>query len=263
MIGAIVGDIIGSPYEFKNIDPEFKDNFKLFLEHSRFTDDTVHTIALADAIMNSKDWIDTLHEYYDRYPDIGYGGMFIDWASNKKREAYNSWGNGAPMRVSSVPWLYDGYDVISGARKSARVTHNHMEGIKGAEALSTVIYLCLNGCDKLEIHNHIHLLYYNIPNIHKIHKEYQELLVSNRSLLCSCEKSVPQAIRCFLDAESFEESIRLAVSIGGDSDTVACMTGSIAEAYYGIPPEIEEQALSYLDKDLLKVVNQFKKQRLI
>jgi len=261
MIGAIIGDIIGSPYEFKNMNPEFKDNFKLFVDSSRFTDDTVHTIALADSIMNNKDWIDTLHEYYDRYPKIGYGGMFINWAKNKKRDPYNSWGNGSAMRVSSVAWLYDEYEVIDVARKSAIVTHNHLEGIKGAEAVAIVIYLSLNGCCKRTIQNHIELLYYNaIPTLKDIKIIYDNLLVTNKSRLCSCNSSVPPAIRCFLDADSFEGAIRLAVSIGGDSDTIACMTGSMAEAFYGIPEEIEKQALEHLDKDLLKIVNQFKEE---
>lgn len=261
MIGAIAGDIIGSPYEFYNMNSEFKDNFKLFIHDSRITDDSIHTIALADSIMNKKDWVDVLHEYYERYPKIGYGGMFIEWCEQKKREPYNSWGNGSAMRVSPVAWLYDGYDVINGARKSSRVTHNHIEGVKGAEAIATCIYLSLNGYPKSDIYNHITTLYYDvIPTIEHIHEEYAELLVSDRSMLCSCQKSVPQAIRCFLDGENFEECIRLAVSIGGDSDTIACMTGSIAEAFYGVPIYIHNMVYTYLDDKLLAVVEQFERE---
>jgi len=258
MIGAIAGDIIGSPYEFKNIDPTLKDNFKLFIDNSRFTDDTVLTIALADCIMNQKDWITTIHEYYERYSNCGFGGSFIPWAKDKQREPYNSFGNGSAMRVSPIAWLYEGYDVINGSRKSARVTHNHLEGIKGAEAIAICIYLSLSGYSKSDIHNHITTLYYDeIPTLESIPKLYDKYLLEERYMLYSCQGSVPQAIRCFLDGESFEDVIRLAVSIGGDSDTLACMAGGIAEAFYGIPNEIRDQVYNYLDSDLMKIVEQF------
>lgn len=255
MIGAIIGDIVGSPYEFHNINVK---NFPLFSHASRFTDDTVLTIALADCIMNEKDWIDTIHEYFERYIKCGFGGQFISWATNKCRDPYNSWGNGSAMRVSPIAWLYEGYDVMRMARKSARVTHSNIEGIKGAEAIAMCIYLAKKGWKKANIKAYVENCYYeHIPTLEEIEIIYDNYLMNNRSLLYSCQGSVPQAIRCFLEGKDFEDVIRTSVSIGGDSDTIACMAGSIAEAYYGVPDKFIIQALRHLDPELRDIVYQF------
>ena len=255
MIGAIIGDIVGSPYEFNNI---YVKNFPLFTHASRFTDDTVCTIALADAIMNEKDYVETLHEYYERYKNVGFGGMFIKWCESKDRKPYVSFGNGSAMRVSPVAWLFDTYDVINMARKSARVTHNHIEGIRGAEAIAVCIQLAKSNWRKEDITEAVQDLYYkHIPTLDEIEQQYNDLLVHDRKMLYSCQGSVPQAIRCFLDGDNFEDVIRTAVSIGGDSDTIACMAGSIAEAYYEIPEDLEIAALTYLDNDLKLIITQF------
>lgn len=256
MLGAIIGDIVGSPYEFNNIDTK---DFPLFSSRSRFTDDTIHTVALADSIINNKDWRKTIQRYYDMYPNIGYGGMFIKWAKNKKKEPYNSWGNGAAMRVSPVAWLCDERDILLNAKRSAEITHNHTEGIAGAQYLAKAIYMARNGRTKKSIKEVIEYYYY-IPTLKEIKILYKILLINNQSSLYSCQHSVPQAIRAFLNGNSFEDVLRIAVSMGGDSDTIACMAGSIAEAYYGIPKNIEKKAMTYLNKHLLKIVKQFKKE---
>ena len=255
MIGAIVGDVVGSVYEFHNVQEK---NFPMFMDSSRFTDDTVLTVALADCIINNKHWLHTIHEYYDRYPNCGWGGMFSRWAFEKNTAPYNSFGNGSAMRVSPVAWLYEKYKVIEMARRSANATHNHVEGLKGAEALSVAILLAKEGWSKDSIEGYLKDLYYHIPSLAEIEVVYTGWVINRNHLLYSCQGSVPQAIRCFLDGKDFEDVIRTAVSIGGDSDTIACMAGAIAEAHFGIPPDIEDKALSYLDNHLLSVVQQFK-----
>lgn len=259
MIGAIVGDVVGSPYEFHNISIK---NFELFSNASRFTDDTVLTIALADSIMNKKDWLNTIHDYALRYRKSGFGGMFLKWVKRKDRSPYNSFGNGSAMRVSSIPWLFDSLREVSIESKiSSEVTHNHPEGIKGAQAIAVCIYMAKLGFDKHFIKKEmLGAFYTNIPTPEETIKQYKDLKRNNKSMLYSCQCSVPQAIGCFLAGESFEDVIRTAVSIGGDSDTLAAMAGSIAEPFYGIPKHIEEQALDHLDKDLLKIVEQFKRE---
>ena len=258
MIGAIVGDIIGSPYEFNNIHTK---DFPLFSHASRATDDTILTIALADCIMNQKDWIDTLHEYHERYSNCGFGGMFNNWCNEKQRKPYYSCGNGSAMRVSPISWLYDSYDIVDVARKSAKVTHDHIEGIKGAEAIAVAISLAIKGWYKLDIFELIQDMYYpNIPKLNEIRSIYDNYMKNDRYLLYTCQGSVPMALRCFLSGKNFEDVIRIAVSIGGDSDTIACMAGSIAEAYHGIPKFIENKALEHLDDHLLSIVHQFKKE---
>lgn len=255
MLGAIAGDIIGSPYEFHNIDVK---NFPLFSHASRFTDDSILTIALADCIMNNKDWIDTLHDYYERYENCGFGGMFIYWAKEKIRTAYDSWGNGAPMRVSSVAWLYDESEALEKAKESARVTHNHPQAIKGAQAITKAIILARKGKSKNDIESYMNRYYEEIPSIDETLMMYYEWKQKDPKMVYSCDGSVPQAIRCFLDGKDFEDVVRIAISIGGDSDTLACIAGSIAEAFYGIPKEIEDKVLEHLDDHMLKIILQFK-----
>jgi len=251
MLGAITGDIIGSLYEFK---PVPRRNFKLFKKESHFTDDTVLTVALMDSLMNKKDWVDTIHEYYEKYKDGGFGGYFIKWCKEKSRVPYNSYGNGSAMRVSPVAWLYDTLDEVrKAARESAAVTHNHPEGIKGAEALASAIFLARTTKSKdlirWYIQDQFYFMGFTLPEIKKA-----TMLLPTKGPACSSAFSVPPAILCYLCATNFEETIRFAVNLGGDVDTVACMAGSIAEAHYGIPREIKYKTFGYLDGDLARTV---------
>ena len=250
MIGAIAGDIIGSVFEWNNIRTT---NFPLFSQNSRFTDDTVHTIALADSILNDIDYIDKLKEYTHAYPDRGYGGNFKRWAFSEDREPYNSWGNGSAMRVSPVGFAYSTLDdVLEKARESAEVTHNHSEGIKGAQATASCIFLARNGKTKDEIILFISDEFeYDLNfTLDEIRPEYE--------FDVSCQGSVPQAIKAFLESESYEQSIRLAISIGGDSDTIACINGGIAQAFYGgVPVEITREIPRFLDDNLNDIMIEF------
>lgn len=252
MIGAIVGDIVGSNYEFDNIKTK---DFELFDQDCIFTDDTVMTIAVAKAL---KLWnreggiekfknilIDVMHDYGTRYYDCGFGGHFLSWILKKSRKPYNSYGNGSAMRVSSVAWFATSLEETKIlAKASAEITHNHPEGIKGAEATAVAIYLARIGKNKEEIRKYIVENYYKIDfTLDDIRSAYE--------FDVSCQGSVPQAMQSFFESISFEDCIRNAVSIGGDSDTIAAIAGSIAEAYYGIDEDVKETALSYLDDFLL------------
>lgn len=250
MLGAIAGDIIGSIYEFDKKKPEY--NFQLFHKYSHFTDDTVLTVALADSILSETPYLDKVIEYYHLYPDAGYGGMFRRWAANSGRHPYNSYGNGSAMRVSPVGWAYNDINtVLQKAKESAEITHNHPEGIKGAQATASAIFLARQKTPISEIKEFI------IENFnYNLDFELEELREHYR-FNESCQGTVPQAIYTFLISESFEDSIRKAIYIGGDSDTVACINGSIAEAYYGIPNDIVEQIYKKLDDRLTQVTKQF------
>lgn len=250
MIGAIIGDIVGSRFEFDNIKTK---DFELFDRECDFTDDTVMTIAIGKALNNykggdfKKHLVKTMHEVGNRYPDCGYGGLFLDWMIHKDTEPYNSCGNGSAMRVSAVGWYVKSIEEAEElAKLTAEVTHNHPEGIKGAQAVAVAIYLARIGEDKEAIKKYIEDNYYALDfTLDEIRPTYDYEI--------TCQKSVPQAIKAFLEAESFEDTIRNAISIGGDSDTVAAIAGSIAEAYYEIDEEIKETALSYLDDYLLDI----------
>lgn len=256
MIGAIVGDIVGSRFEWDNRKSK---TFTLFTKNCFFTDDTVMTLAIAKALMMAKGNIEILAEKTimymrqlgNKYPDCGYGGHFLSWLFAAKPQPYNSYGNGSAMRVSPC-------GIIASSLEEARllslkvteVTHNHEEGIKGAEAVAVAIYLARNKASISEIEKYINEHYYNL----------QFSLADIRPDYCfdvSCQGSVPQAIKAFTESHDFEDAIRNAISIGGDSDTIAAITGSIAEAYYGVPPKIRETALTYLDSELLHIVEQF------
>jgi len=271
MLGAIAGDIIGSVYEFKNTNDY---NFLLFSENSKFTDDTILTIAQADSIINNKDWISTLHEYFDKYTNYGYGGGFQTWALNKSREPYNSYGNGSAMRISPIAWYYTktsltkkiNYDIeiiLDKAKQSAEVTHNHPEGIKGAQAIALCIFLSLYNWTKHEIKDFIETKYdYNLSKSLKqlTTTAYLKPIEKKKKIIykTSCQETIEQAICAFLLSEDFEDCIRKAIMVGGDSDTIACMAGSIAEAYYhGVPKYIEEEVYKRLDEHLLKILLQF------
>ena len=250
MIGAIAGDIIGSVYEHFSIKTT---NFELFHQASRFTDDTVLTIAVADCIMHRKDYTRTLKEYTRRYLNAGYGGHFYQWAFSESEEPYYSFGNGSAMRVSPVGFACnDLQTVLEEAERSAAVTHNHPEGIKGAQAVAAVVCLARNDYSKRKIKNYIVEQFgYNLDRtIEQIRPNYQ--------FDVTCQGSVPEAIIAFLEAENFEDAVRKAVSLGGDSDTIACMSGAMAQAYFGeVPYQIEEKARSMLPPDLLEVVDEF------
>jgi ADP-ribosylglycohydrolase len=251
MIGAIAGDIIGSVYEFTDVKPEY--DFPLFVDHSKFTDDTVLAVALADSIQNNIDYKTKMREYYSLYPHCSYGGNFHQWASRIIDTPYNSWGNGSAMRVSPIGWAYNDIEtVLNKAKESADITHNHPEGIKGAQATALAIYLSRIGTVKQEIKKEIEKRFnYNL------NLDVEDLRI-NYSFNESCQDTVPQAIFTFLISDNFEDSIRKAIYIGGDSDTLACINGSIAEAYYkGVPKEIRDRVFLKLDTYLTKVVKEF------
>uniref|UniRef100_A0A7V3E753 ADP-ribosylglycohydrolase family protein n=1 Tax=Ignavibacterium album TaxID=591197 RepID=A0A7V3E753_9BACT len=251
MLGAIAGDIIGSIYEFDDEKPDY--DFVLFTDQSHFTDDSILTIALADSILSNSDYKLNLYEYYHRYPQGGYGGMFHQWAKVKNSPTYNSYGNGSAMRVSPVAWAYNDLDtVLLKAKESAEVTHNHPEGIKGAQSTAAAIFLARTGKSKNEIKKFIEEEFNYFLDFEL--EDLREFYTFNET----CQKTVPQAIYTFLISENFEDSIRKAVYIGGDSDTLACINGSIAEAFYGIPDTIVRETISRLDVQLLKVVNEFR-----
>jgi ADP-ribosylglycohydrolase len=252
MLGAITGDIIGSIYEFDNIKTK---DFELFGPACRFTDDTVLTTAVAEWLVD--DGVGDLVEYFSKwYVRCGrhrsYGGMFERWINQWDREPYNSWGNGSAMRVSSVAWLAkDKAHALDLAKASAEVTHNHPEGIKGAQATALAIYLARQG----ENNNAIRQAITDFADygLSETVDEIREWYYFNES----CAKTVPQAIICTLEATDFEGAIRNAISIGGDSDTVAAITGSIAESMFGIPDEIRKKSRSYLTDEILHVLERF------
>lgn len=258
MIGAIVGDIVGSIYEFDNIKTK---DFELFTKRCEFTDDTVLTVAVAEALMKCSPFddaqfketlIDMFHKYGDMYPDVGYGGNYLYWVEHKNREPYNSCGNGSAMRVSPVGWYAkDLKECEKIAKLSAEITHNHPDGIAGAQAVAGAVFLARRGASKHEIGRYIGKYYKLSQTLDEIRPTYEYEIVN--------AKTVPQAFTCFYEAKDFEDTIRNAISIGGDSDTVAAIAGSIAEAYFGIPEDIKHTALSYLDDYLLDRVEEFGK----
>jgi ADP-ribosylglycohydrolase len=250
MIGAIAGDIIGSVYERHNIKIA---DFPLFNPSSTFTDDTVLTVAIADAILSGSGYAGKLKEYYRRYPERGYGPGFRRWAASERTTPYNSSGNGSAMRVSPVGVAFDTLEeVLREAKRSAEVTHNHPEGIKGAQAIGSAVFLARKGASKEEIKTYVReTFHYNL-------NETVDSMRIDYSFDMTCEGSVPQAVTAFLESEGYEDAIRKAISIGGDSDTIACMAGGIAEAFYrGVPRDIADFALSRLDDALREVIALF------
>lgn len=258
MLGAIIGDIVGSIYEIDNIKTK---EFELFSKKGYFTDDSVMTCAISKACCEySKDkniehFKDKCIKYMQKlgraHINAGYGGAFIRWLISPNPKPYNSWGNGSAMRVSPIGWTAESLEEAETlAEVSASVSHNHIFGINGAKAIAGSILLIRKGCSKEEIKEYITSNYYNLDfTIDKIRKEYE--------FDVSCQGSVPQAIVAFLEGKNFEDSIRNAISIGGDSDTIAAITGSLAEAYYGIPEKIKKQSFKYLDKELKDCVTNF------
>jgi 5-methylcytosine-specific restriction enzyme subunit McrC len=268
MLGAIIGDIVGSRFEFNN---HRSKEFDLFGRGCFATDDSIMSLAIAKAIMEAFKAKPISGENYDKefhvllsrltvkymqeigrkYPGCGYGGMFYYWVFSETPEPYDSFGNGSAMRVSPAGFaaasLQEAKDL---AKTVTEVTHNHKEGIKGAEATAVAIYLARNGASMEEIREHVVREYYPLDfKIDDIRSSYQ----FNET----CQKTVPEAIECFLESTSFEDAIRTAISLGGDSDTIAAITGAIAEAYYGVPDEIKEEALTYLDEELRAIYDEW------
>ena len=260
MYGAILGDIIGSPYEFDR-GSKSKD-FPLFSPDSTYTDDSVMTLAVADAFLsvapNTEDsdirrqLVQSMQTYGQAFPDAGYGGMFSRWLKSPNPQPYGSYGNGSAMRVSSAGWLFDDLQTVRHmARLSAEVTHNHPEGIKGAEATASAIFLARTGSSKSEIKAYIES---------NFHYDLRRTCDEIRPTYChveSCQETVPEAITAFLEGGSFEDVIRTAVSLGGDCDTLTAIAGSIAEGFYGVPEELKQQCRQRLPEDLRQVLRQF------
>lgn len=252
MIGAIIGDIIGSRFEFNN----YRDtDFELFTPECDFTDDTVCTVAIADAIIKGIPFGDSLHSWCRKYPNPkgGYGGSFAHWVWDDNPHPYNSFGNGSAMRVSPVAWAYNSWPMMqSEAIKTAECTHSHSEGIRGAVCVADCVFHARHGSGMFKIIELVTKKYgYDIDTTCK------EIRKTN-SLYEACQVTVPQAIICFLESTDFESAIRLAVSIGGDSDTIAAITGSIAEAYYGVPEHIKDRAFEYLPQEFIYIIDRFK-----
>ena len=261
MVGAILGDIVGSPYEFDRSD-KIKDFGPLFIKQSCFTDDSVMTIAVAEGLMNAgKDAdVDTIHKeviksmkaWGRRYPNAGYGAKFIWWLQLDDENPYNSWGNGSAMRVSSAGWLYDSLErTREVAKATAEVTHNHPEGIKGAEATASAIYMARTGCSKEEIKQYI-----SIHFGYDLSRTCDEIRPGYRHVE-SCQQTVPEAIVAFLEGNDFEDVVRNAVSLGGDCDTLTCIASGIAEAFYGVLEEYKIETLNRLESDMIEVYERF------
>ena len=260
MLGAIIGDIVGSPYEFS--EKKKRKDFKLFSRWSSFTDDTVMTIAIADALRNvdndagkaemEEKFVESMRFWGNRYNDVGYGGLFYNWLMADYPIPYGSFGNGSAMRVSSVGWMYDSLEqTIEVAGWTAEVTHNHPEGIKGAKATASAIWMARKGYSKDEIKSFIEkeFKYDLCRTCDEIRPEYK--------FDATCQGSVPESIIAFLESTDYEDCVRTAVSLGGDTDTMACIAGGIAEAFYGIPEGIIKEGRKRLSPDLRKVVDKF------
>lgn len=259
MLGAIIGDIVGSRFEWNN---HRSKDFELFTPECSATDDSIMSLAVGQAILMcggeydqlAQEAITCMQGLGQRYPDAGYGGRFGVWLYQQHPEPYNSWGNGAAMRVSACAWAAGSLEeALFLSDTVTAVTHNHPEGLKGARATTSAICLARQGADIKEIRRHLESQYYPLDfTLDAIRPSYR----FNES----CQQTVPQALVAFLESVSFEDAIRGAISIGGDSDTLAAITGSIAQAYYGIPEAIRTKALTYLDQHLLDILFAFEKQ---
>ncbi len=253
MLGAIAGDIIGSIYEHSNIKTK---DFALFGEGCRFTDDTVCTVAVADCLLSDGDFGEYLSRYFLRHSHRGYGAMFARWAQSWNREPYGSWGNGSAMRVSSVAYFAKTeHEILELAERSASVSHNHPDAVAGAQAVALAIWWARGGMPAGDIREDLAARFsYNLSqSVDEIRDWY--------SFDVSCAGSVPQALTCALEAADYEDAIRNAISIGGDSDTIACIAGGIAEAMFGLPEDVAKAVPAYLTPDLREVVDRFSNQR--
>ncbi len=258
MIGAIIGDVVGSRFERSNYKGR---DFDLFSENCRVTDDSIMTFAVAEALLRSNGFFSdagicailSMQEWGCYYPDAGYGRRFSAWLRDMNPQPYGSWGNGAAMRVSPCAYVADNVDEVKRiSRMVTGVTHNHAEGMKGAEAVAVAVFMARTGCSKEEIRETVLRDYYSIDfTLDEIRETY--------AFDVSCQGSVPQALQAFFEASDFESAIRNAVSIGGDSDTIAAITGSIAAPYFGVPAEIREKTMGYLDIRQKKLLAAFDK----
>lgn len=247
MLGAIAGDIVGSRFEGE---PAPKRNFALFHAQCRFTDDTVCTLAIADALLGDRDFAASLRAFVRVHPERGYGGMFLNWAFADDAPAYGSWGNGAPMRVAAVGWLArDEAEALDWAEAQAVVTHNHPDAIAGAQAIALAILLARSGVPPTELRR-------------RIVSDFGYDLTPERALTSggfdvSAAGTVPPALTAALEADSWEAAVRTVICLGGDTDTLACIAGSVAEAIHGLPGDIADKARRYLTPDLGDVVARF------
>ena len=257
MIGAIIGDIVGSRFEFDN---RLSKEFAFFHRLCDFTDDTVMTCAVAQALMDSNGDLEILYEKTveamqrvgRRYPSCGYGARFIYWMFSKNPEPYNSYGNGSAMRISPVGFAARSIEEAKALSDAVTaVSHNHPEGMKGAEATAVAIYMARQGCTKDEIIAKMREYY----DLDTSLEEYRQNWHGHGAEIC--QVSIPQAFRCFMEGESFEDVIRNCISIGGDSDTLGAIAGGIAEAFYGVPDEMVKEARKYLPDDLLEICDRF------
>ena len=252
MLGALAGDIIGSRFEFAN--RKSKD-FELFHPDCRFTDDSVLSVALAESLLTGEDYAGLMRRYYRSYPDAGYGGYFRHWAQNSALGPYHSFGNGSAMRTSQVGWYFDELEAaLAAAERHAAVTHNHPEGIKGAQAITAAIVLARQGRSKAQIRAEIEGRFgYDLDRS-------LETIRPGYTFDVTCQGSVPEALIAFFEADGVEDAISNAVSLGGDSDTIACMAGAVAEAYFGgVPEKIARGVFERLDSPLAAIVRKFRR----
>lgn len=258
LYGAIIGDIVGSRYE--GYDHKSKD-FEFFHEADRFTDDTVMTLAVYEACKQTREkkfilpsqaeklFADSMRKWGREYGGRGYGDRFFNWLINEDAKAYNSWGNGSAMRVSAVGWMFDSLRKVEKyAKLSAMPTHDHPEGIKGAQAIAGAVFIARKTCSKDVVKKYVERFGYELLSCDEVRPEYR--------FDVSCQGTVPVAVEAFLESESFEDAVRIAVSMGGDSDTIAAITGSIAEAYYGVPDEFKTRCLDYLDDKIREILTE-------
>ena len=250
LLGAVAGDIIGSAYEWGPVDDL---DFPLFGPKTRFTDDSVLTVAVADHFVSGKHYAEAIHQYGNDYPHRGYGGNFARWLQMPEKIPYNSFGNGSAMRVSPVGWVHATLEeTLAEAAASAIVTHNHLEGIKGAQAVAMALFLARTGKSKPEIKQVVEAQtgYDLNRTLAEIRPGYEWSEI--------CQTSVPESIIAFLESTDFESAVRGAIWLRGDADTMAAIAGSIAEAFYGeIPEEIALQVMNHLDPTLLKTLTDF------
>jgi ADP-ribosylglycohydrolase len=250
MFGAIAGDVIGSVYEHNPIKTI---NFPLFSSHSRFTDDTVLTVAVAHSILKSIDYDLSLKSFGRRYPHAGYGMSFFNWLFTADYNPYNSWGNGSAMRVSPVGFAFNSVAaVLHEAKKSAEITHNHPEGIKGAQSTALAIFLARQGNSKDDIRQEISDRF-----AYDLERSLDEIRPGYRFDV-SCQGSVPEAIIAFLEAKNYEQAVRNGISLGGDSDTIGCIAGGIAQAFYKAIPEAIIANVKYrLPEEFWEIIEEF------
>ena len=260
MIGAIIGDVVGSKYEFNNIKTT---EFEFFAQDCHYTDDTVLTMAVCEVLLDvNSDMSDheikermtkSIKKWATKYPHASYGRRFRRWMRREHMEPYNSFGNGSAMRVSSAGWLFDDLETTRRmARLSAEVTHNHTLGVKGAEAVASAIFMARKGASKKDI-----WFYMEDEFDYDVHFTCDEIR-KTYSFDETCEGTIPEALAAFFDGTDFEDTIRLGVSLGGDTDTLCAITGAVSEAFFGVPEEFEKKAMSYLEDDMVKVYETFK-----